>query len=183
MSKIRWHLISWNPTRTFPFMASSGVKPYLYWNEYHAFNIYFSIDIIQKSVPIYFYICSTSSTVFETLMTNLWEVFQYFLATLPMMWSRLFAILLTQQCKAGLCSIWLLITHSDNSIGFEGLRYFSVTQDFYPSFHYTWSCHPAVVFLGILLPFIELMNRSLIEISLPSDLWSVILLNSCKWRL
>ena len=49
-----------------------------------------------------------------------------------MMRSRLFATSLTHQRKAGLHSILLLITYSDNSIGFEAFRYFSVTQDVDP---------------------------------------------------
>ena len=76
------------------------------------------------------------------------------------------ATFLTHRWKAGLHSILLLIAYSDNYILFEAFRYFSVTQDVVPSFHYTLSFHITVVSLGTFLPFIDLMNPSLFEIAL-----------------
>ena len=183
MSKIRWNLISWNPARALPFLDSYGVKPYFTWNVNFTFNIYFSNNVLQRSYPVSLSICSSSYTVFGTHVPKLWELFQYFLVTSPMMGSHFFAEPLTRQRKAGSRSILLLIAYSSNYSGFDSFRYFIGTQYIDPSFHSTCSFHPAVVFLGTLFPFFDLMNPSLTKISLPSDSLSVIFLNIWKWRL
>ena len=65
-----------------------------------------------------------------------------------MMRSFFFATPLTHQCNSDSHSILLFIVHSENSSGFGAFRYFSVTQDFDPSFRSACSFHPDVVFLG-----------------------------------
>ena len=162
MSKIRWPLISWNKMGTFPFLSSSGVNPYFSWNVYRTFNISFSIDLLKKSVPVSLYICSASYTIFRTRIPYLWEFFQYFLATFPMMWSRFFSTSFSHQWNAGFRSILLLISYYTNSIRFEAFRSFSGTQDVDPYFYYTCRFHPSMVLLSKLFPFIYLMNPSLI---------------------
>ena len=77
-----------------------------------------------------------------------------------------FATFLTHQWKAGLHSILLLIAYSDNYILFEAFRYFSVTQDVVPSFHYTLSFHITVVSLGTFLPFIDLISTYILSMGL-----------------
>ena len=163
MSKIRWHLIYLNLTRKFTFLESSLVNPSFSWNSHRTFKISSSIDIFQKPVPISLYICSASFTIFGTRIPNLWEVFQYLSATLPMMRSHLFATPLTHQQKIVLNSILIVIGYDSNYRGVEAFRYFSGTHHVDPSLHLHF--HPAVVFLGTFLKFIDLMNPSLIEVA------------------
>ena len=90
------------------------------------------------------------------------------------MWSRLFETSLDHHWEAGSRSILLFIGYSANSSGFNAFKYFSGTQDVDPSFHSDCSFHPFVVLLGTFLPFIDLMNLTLIDISFSLELWSVI---------
>ena len=130
------------PGLIFTLLISSGVTPSSFSNSIRTFLIYFSIALVQNSVPDCLSISYAYFTVLVTRIKNLCDVRQYLYFTLEIILYLCRKVSLIHQLKSGSSLILFSTKYSVSSTGVDCLRSFSGNQSAEPSFHYTKIFHP-----------------------------------------
>ena len=105
-----------------------------------------SISILSLISYYSNYIWVEAFTVFGTQIPNLWEGFQYLLATFPMMWYHIFTTYLNHQWKDSSLSILSLISYYSNSSWVEAFTVFGTRiPNLWEVFQYLLSNFPMML--------------------------------------
>ena len=108
-------------------------------------DISFFVASAQKVLPFFLSKRRASSIVRGTSMPYLCVRFLTRELTADMITSRFLRVYGTHHAKAGSSSMFLAVTYSATSIGFDSLSTFNGIHCFVPSFHLIRNCQPTVV--------------------------------------